>query len=197
MKKLLALLLAAAMVLSFAACGNDKGSGKITMWIPEEIVETTKEYAEKFLKENYPGWTVEVEAIGTGEAATNAIADPEAAGDILNLAQDQIARLVSVGGVTAITGDHLKKAEELNDAGSVAAGKVADTLYAYPITSDNGYFMFYDKSIISNPGSLEDCIKDCEKAGKNFYYGISNGWYQVSTFFATGCSILANASHRV
>jgi arabinogalactan oligomer/maltooligosaccharide transport system substrate-binding protein len=57
------------------------------------------------------------------------------------------------------------------------------------MTSDNGYFLYYDKSVVTNPDSLEDIVADCEAAGKNFYFEINSGWYQPAFFFGTGCEL--------
>ncbi len=57
------------------------------------------------------------------------------------------------------------------------------------MTSDNGYFLYYDKSVISDPSDLDTILSDCESAGKYFYMDIANGWYIPSFFFATGCNI--------
>ena len=57
------------------------------------------------------------------------------------------------------------------------------------MTSDNGYFMYYDTSIISetDADSLEAIIAACEKAGKKVRFALENAWYTASFFFATGC----------
>jgi len=57
------------------------------------------------------------------------------------------------------------------------------------MTSDNGYFMYYDKSVVTDPTSLEAILADCEVAGKNFYMEINSGWYQTAFFFATGAEL--------
>ena len=77
-----------------------------------------------------------------------------------------------------------------NDEGAVGAATVGSTLYAYPLTSDNGYFMYYDKSVVTDPTDLDTIITDCEKAGKNIYMEINSGWYQTAFFFGTGCDLL-------
>ena len=57
------------------------------------------------------------------------------------------------------------------------------------MTSDNGYFLYYDKSVISDPSTLEQILADCEAAGKNFYFEINSGWYQTAFFFGAGCEL--------
>jgi len=78
---------------------------------------------------------------------------------------------------------------ESNDAGSVAAATMNDSLCAYPMTSDNGYFLYYDKSVVSDPSSLETILADCEAAGKTFHMELTSGWYQPAFFFGSGCNL--------
>jgi arabinogalactan oligomer/maltooligosaccharide transport system substrate-binding protein len=63
-------------------------------------------------------------------------------------------------------------------------------MYAYPLTADNGYFMYYDKSVIpeEDVDSLEKLIEDCEANQKYFAMELqTSAWYIASFFFATGC----------
>jgi arabinogalactan oligomer/maltooligosaccharide transport system substrate-binding protein len=61
------------------------------------------------------------------------------------------------------------------------------------MTSDNGYYLYYDKSIVTDPTSLEAIIADCEAAKDAkadhhlFRYALENGWYTASFFFGAGC----------
>ena len=61
-------------------------------------------------------------------------------------------------------------------------------MYAYPMTSDNGYYMYYDTSIISEEDaeSLEAIIAACEANNVKFRYALENAWYTASFFFGAG-----------
>ena len=135
------------------------------------------------------GYTVEIQATGEGDAAGNMVTDVQAGADIFGFAQDQLARLVAAGALMPLTGYYENFVSTSNDAGAVGASKVGNTVYAFPITSDNGYFLYYDKSVVTDPTSLDAIVADCEKAGKNIYMEINSGWYQTSFFFATGCKL--------
>ena len=117
------------------------------------------------------------------------ITDVEGGADMFGFAQDQITRLVSAGAVCPIVGDNAAFVTAENDAGAALAATVGDTIYAYPMTSDNGYFLYYDSNVVTDPTSLEKIVEDCEAAGKNFYMEINSGWYQPAFFFATGCTL--------
>lgn len=137
----------------------------------------------------YADYAVTVEAVGEGDAASNMLTDLDAGADIFNFAQDQLARLVAAGALIELSEENAAIVAEENDAGSVAAATMGDLVYAYPLTSDNGYFLYYDKSVVSDPGSLEAIVADCEAAGKGFYMEINSGWYQPAFFFGAGCTL--------
>ena len=170
---------------------TDYGTGEITVWVAENVTDFTSEQIAKFQEANpqYAGYTVTVEPVGEGDAAGNMITDVEGGADIYGFAQDQIARLVSSGALMPITGDYKTQIETANDAGAVGAATVGDMVYAFPLTSDNGYFLYYDKSVVTDPTSLDAIVKDCEAAGKSFYMEINSGWYQPAFFFGTGCEL--------
>lgn len=163
---------------------------EVKVWVAENVVDFTNDQIANF-KTQYPQYenvTFTVEAVGEGDAAGNMITDVTAGADVFGFAQDQLTRLVSAGAVEEVNPDYVAAVEAENSAGVVEAGKVGGTLYAYPMTADNGYFLYYDKSVISDPSTLEGIIADCEAAGKNFYIDMT-GWYQVAFFFGTGCEL--------
>lgn len=171
---------------------EDYGSGEIVIWVADNVVDLTKKYADDFIASNpdYSGYTVTVEPVGEGDAAGNMITDVEAGADIFGFAQDQLTRLVVAGALYDISGTYYEQfVSTNNDGGAIAAAKVGDAMYAFPVTSDNGYFMYYDKSVITDTSTLEAVIEQCEAAGKNFYFEINSGWYQTAFFFATGCEL--------
>ena len=170
---------------------TDYGTGEITVWVAENVQTFTEEQLKSFQEANpqYAGYTVTVQPVGEGDAAGNMITDVEGGADIYGFAQDQIARLVSSGALMPVTGDYKTQVETQNDAGAVGAATVGDMVYAFPLTSDNGYFLYYDKSVVTDPTSLEAIVADCEAAGKGFYMEINSGWYQPAFFFGTGCEL--------
>ena len=191
-KKIFACFLVVAMILSLTGCGKSKfGSGEIKIWVADAVVDFTNQQVAAFMEANpdYAGYTVTVEPVGEGDAAGNMITDVQGGADIYAFAQDQIARLVSAGALEEVAPENEAAVKSENDAGSVAAATVGGKLYAYPLTSDNGYFLYYDKSVVTDPSSLEAILADCEAAGKNFYMEINSGWYQTAFFFATGCDL--------
>ena len=198
MKKILSVVLALAMLLSFASVVMADYSGDVKIWVAENVVDFTKEQVEAFKAANpeYAGMNVIVEPVGEGDAASNIITDVEAGADIFGFAQDQLARLVAAGALLDVEPENAEVVKAENDAGSVAAVTLGDTMYAYPMTSDNGYFLYYDKSVVTDPSSLEQVLADCEAAGKNFYMEINSGWYQTAFFFGAGCELTFNSDNE-
>ncbi len=174
-----------------AAEDIDYGTGSITIWVAEEVNAFTQSQVDKFMEENpqFAGYTVSIEAVGEGDAAKNMLTDVEGGADIYGFAQDQLARLISAGAVMEVIGDYADFISTSNDAGAVSAATMGDAIYAFPMTSDNGYFLYYDSSVVTDPTSLEAIIADCEAAGKGIYMEINSGWYQTAFFFATGCEL--------
>ena len=225
MKKLLALLLALAMIFALAACGETAtetpaaqggdapaadggdqpagdapaagtsdlaGTYKITVWVGESAVDLTKKQIEDFNASNDLGivFEAEVHPVSEATAADQMLVDINAGADLYCFPQDQFARLVQAGALNPLGVKAAETVTAANDAGVVAAATSGDTLYAYPLTSDNGYFMYYDKSVIpeEDVDSLEKLIADCEAADKFFAFEAqTSAWYIASWFFATGC----------
>ncbi|MBQ8160857.1 MAG: extracellular solute-binding protein [Clostridia bacterium] len=189
MKKVLALVMALAMLLSVACA--EGFSGNVKIWVADAVVDFTQQQVDAFKAANpeYAGMTVTIEPVGEGDAASNMITDVEGGADLYGFAQDQLARLVAAGALIDVAPENADVVEKENDAGAVSAVKMGDTMYAYPMTSDNGYFLYYDKSVVTDPTDLEKVLEDCEKAGKNFYMEINSGWYQTAFFFGAGCTL--------
>ena len=194
MKKLLAFVLAAVMALSacMTASAELAGTYDITIWVAENAVALTEKQVQDFNATNTDGivFNATIEAVSEADAATQMITDVEAGGDIFCFAQDQFARLVQANALAKLGTKAAETVTANNDPATVAASTSGDVLYAYPLTADNGYFMYYDKSVIpeEDVDSMEKLIADCEAAQKYFAFEQqTSAWYLASFFFATGC----------
>ena len=194
MKKLLAFVLAAVMALSvcLTASAELAGTYDITIWVAENAVALTEKQVQDFNATNTDGivFNATIEAVSEADAATQMITDVEAGGDIFCFAQDQFARLVQANALAKLGTKAAETVTANNDPATVAASTSGDVLYAYPLTADNGYFMYYDKSVIpeEDVDSMEKLIADCEAAQKYFAFEQqTSAWYLASFFFATGC----------
>ena len=209
MKRFLALALALILCLSmFAGCqeGTDNpttggtpsgdkplaGTYDVKIWVANNMVDLTTQQVADFNANNDQGIVLNatIEPGGEGDAASKMTTDVEAGADLFCFASDQTARLIQAGALSKLGVAATDLVKKSHDAESLAAVTAGDYLYAYPLTSDNGYFMYYDKSVITEDvdiTSLEALIAACEAAGKNFSFELENSWYIVSFFFATGC----------
>lgn len=215
MKKTLAIVLALVMVLGVIACTPKSvttttaptetktetttsasselaGEYTITVWCAEKVVDLTKKQIEDFNKSNDMGITFKatVEAVGEGDAATKMITDVEAGGDLYFFAQDQFNRLVQAGALGALGAKAVEFVKTNNLEASIPAATTdGEAFYAYPVTADNTYFVFYDKSVVKaeSLGDISKMIADCEAAGKTFCFNLKDGWYLPSFFFGAGC----------
>lgn len=128
MKKLLALLLAFAMILSLTACGGNSGTAEtqapaanntnteaadasnetvaLTLWGAEEDQALLAQLVEEF-KAAYPDQTFDIQ-IGVESESTakdTVLTDIEAAADVFAFANDQLNDLVSAGALLNLSGD--------------------------------------------------------------------------------------------
>ena len=208
MKRTLAILLALVMVLALVACGKGNegtegpantgtstelaGTYDITVWVGENAVDLTKKQIEDYNNTNTDGikFNATVNPVSEATSADQMLVDVSSGADLYCFAQDQFARLVQGGALNKLGDKAAETVRAANDPGVVAAATSGDTLWAYPMTSDNGYFMYYDKSVIpeDDVDSLEKLIADCEAANKYFAFEANtSAWYIASWFFATGC----------
>lgn len=203
MKRILACLICLALLTGtiavLAGCNNkvEETSYDIVVWTSETegVTDQVAAQIDRFNETNTDGihFNYVIEGIGEGEAATQMIASVEDGADLYFFAQDQLSRLVQAAALAPLGEKASATVKAENDASAVAAVTVDNKLYAYPATSDNGYFMYYDKSVVKaeHLGSLEDILADCEAANKMFSFNLEgSGWYNASFFFATGCQSL-------
>ncbi len=163
----------------------------ITLWVAENSMDFTQRQVDTFMaaNEQYADLKVRLESVGEGDAADRVLESDEELVDMFVFAQDQLARLVTAGRLSVVSDENAAVIARANDDGSVSAVQVGDTTYAYPVTSDNGYFLYYDSSVVTDPSSLESIIASCEAAGKGVLMEVNSGWYQPAFFFGAGCTL--------
>lgn len=184
---------AADPVANLIAATTDTVS--LTVWASEEDQTLTADLLEKF-KAQYPDVTFDIQLGSESEstAKDTILADVEAAADVFAFADDQINEMVAAGALQPVSATYTYDVAGENLAGAVDAATVNGTLYAYPMTADNGYFMFYDASVFSadDVQSLEKMIEVAGAAGKKIAMDVSNGWYIYSFFQGAGYDLSLN-----
>lgn len=210
-KKVLSALLCVSMVATMVTgCGSkDEGaaapagteeaaapaaSGEtiaLTVWAAEEDQTLTAELVENFKAAN-PDQTFDI-TIGVeseAKAKDDILVDPEAAADVFAFASDQITDLVNAGVLQPVQDVDTISSE--NVAGSVDAATVDGTLYAYPMSADNGYFLFYDSTVVTDPSNWDAILADCAAAGKKAGMVMASGWYNAGFFYGAGFTTALN-----
>ncbi len=213
MKKILALVLALLMVATvFAACGGGGGetpSGGDTpsgdtdvfggednitlkVWAPEKAKELTEKQCQAFI-EQYPDKTISIEVVaqGEGDAATALLNDPDTAADVFSFPVDQLNKLVRAGVIAQVFDEYLEDVKANNSAFTVDAATVDGTTWAFPETGENGYYLVYDKSVVSDDQAktLEGVLQACRDAGRKFIMDAGNGFYSCIFPFTGGLEV--------
>ena len=111
---------------------------------------------------------------------------------LFSFPDDQLSAMVAGGALAPVP-----NAQEISDrmvAESVSAASINGTLYAYPMTADNGYFLYYNKEYFSEEDvqTLDSILKICEENGKKLSMELNSGWYMYSFFGNTGLSMHIN-----
>lgn len=199
LKKVLASTLAAATVLSSAVYVNAEDETiSLTLWGAEEDQTLLGELVEEF-KAAYPDVTFDIQ-IGVESESTakdTILTDVEAAADVYSFADDQLTDLVKAGALLnleeygealTLAGKTLDDVKAANVPGSIEAATIDGSLYAFPRAADNGYFLFYDSSVLSEEdvASWDSLLAAAEKAGKKVGMTLASGWYNASFFYGAG-----------
>lgn len=188
----LCLVLVLAAVCALAACKEDYDY-EIVVWVGEGTRELTENQIAAFNETNEWGikFKADVEIFSESISVGNAVQKPADCADLFCFAQDQLATAVRSKLLASLSQASIDFIKQNNDAESQAAATIGNTIRAFPMTADNGYFMYYNKDIIdeSHIDSLEDIIADCVSHGQNLSMNLTDngGWYSAAFFYATGC----------
>jgi len=204
MKKIVALSLVLCLILALGACGAKKSTGsdgdakptgsgetvKLTVWVGDNYPTVTQKMIDSFKAAN-PGTTYEI-TIGIESESSckdTVLLDPEAAADVYTFADDQLGELVRGGAIQPVS-QNTVAIKSANGAGAIEAATIDGTLYAYPMSASNGYFMYYDSRFFSadDVKSLNTMATKAAGAGKyvGMQFGADGGWYIYSFFKGAG-----------
>ena len=118
--------------------------------------------------------------------------DLEAGADVFAFADDQLNTLVAAGALEPVeNAGHIK---EENLPGAVEAASVGEVLYAYPLTADNGYFLYYDKQYFNEEDikTFDRILQIAEENEKKVTMDWSSAWYVYAFFGNTGLEVGLN-----
>ena len=225
-KKLVSVLVSAAMISTLlAGCGGgsseestgeagsssgEKQDVSLTLWGAEEDQALLQSLIDSF-KEEYAdaaNFDISLGVESESTAKDTVLTDAEAAADVYAFASDQLPDLVNAGALQSIdemdealqayAGKGVADIESANSADSVEAATFNDTLYAFPMTADNGYFLYYDSSVLSEEdvASWDSLLAAADAAGKKVAMTLASGWYNASFFYSAGFTTSLNGLER-
>lgn len=191
MKKLLALFLSVSMMLGLVSMAAADETVNLLVWVGDDADQAWINGVIDNFKAANTGTTFDIKVGIQSESTAKAtvLTDITAAADVYTFADDQLGELVLAGALQPVYNPEDITAR--NSAGSVAAASVDGALYAYPATADNGYFMFYDKSVFTADDvmTLDKMMEVAAAAGKKVSMEMSGAWYMYSFFAGAGLSM--------
>lgn len=120
------------------------------------------------------------------------LGDLEGGADVFAFADDQVSALAAAGALDPLEEEEAVRAASLPAA--VEAASVGGTLYAYPLTADNGYFLYYNKAYFTEEDvqSLDRILEAAAQAGRLVSMDWSSAWYVYAFFGNTGLEVGLN-----
>ena len=199
MKKLLSILLVLLMACSMmVGCSKEPTVVNLKVWGAQEDQEMLAGMIEDFKAANADKeWNIELGVVGEPDAAKKYLEDPEAAADVFAFANDQLRDLVNAGGLYKVT-RNTDNFSEIYAPGTIDAASIDGTLYAYPMTADNGYFMYYNSDFFTadEVKDFDTMLAKAAAAGKKVFMDVSNGWYIASFFLGNGGTLSIGADGK-
>lgn len=200
MKKLLLIIMILAMLGSiFAGCTKAKETVDLKVWGSQEDQAMLQKMIDEFKVANTDAiYNITLGVVGEGDARARFLEDPAAAADVFQFANDQIIDLVNAGALYEVTRNKTAIVAA-NMSSSIEAATVNDKLYAYPSTADNGYFLYYDKSVFTEEDvkSLDKILEVAAAKNKKVFMDVSNGWYIASFFLGAGGTLTVKDGKQV
>lgn len=182
------------------ATPTEKQDVSLRMWGAEEDQTMLQGMIDAFVA-NYAdvaNITVELGVESEADAKDDVLTDIEAAADVYAFASDQIADLYKAGALQnleemdgalqAYAGKSLADVKAANIASAVEGATVDGKLYAFPMTGDNGFFMFYDASVLTadDVKTWKGILDAAQAAGKKVGMTFASGWYNAAFFYGAG-----------
>ena len=203
-KRILLLIVSTCFLLTAAACNSRVPAPEesrpaqervsLTVWGAEEDEALLEEIFASF-QAHYAGqadFQISYQAQSESNCKDVLLGDLEGGADVFTFADDQVAALAAAGGLDPIADAAAVRGACLPAA--VEAASVGDTLYAYPLTADNGYFLYYNKAYLTQEDvqSLDRMLEAAAQAGKLVSMDWSSAWYVYAFFGNTGLEVGLN-----
>ena len=167
---------------------NSGGVVKLKVWAEEANWEVMEKMFASFKEQYKNEATFEIELIqgNEGETKNMLLADVYGGADVFSFADDQLNAMVSGGALAEIPNPDEVKAANLEDA--VNSCIVNGKMYAYPMTADNGYFLYYNKEYLTEEdvSTWDNLLAAAQRQGKTVGMEVSGAWYLYGFFAGAG-----------
>lgn len=198
---IITMLLCASLTLT--GCSNTTGSQKkevkkeaadkeqtvkLTLWGGAEDQKMLQSMVDDFKKEHASEASFDIKLAVESETTCKEtlLGDVEKGADVFAFPDDQLQALAASGVLQEIRDADQVKQDNIK--GAVEAASVNDRLFAYPMTADNGYFLYYNKKYFSGNDvkKLDTILAKAEKVHKKVTMDWTSAWYLYSFFGNTG-----------
>lgn len=167
---------------------------ELTVWGAQEDGELLAELVESFKKEygTQADFDIKIAYQSESQCKDYLFGDIENGPDVFAFADDQLRVMVAAGVLAPVSNAEAVKSANIDAANEAAS--VNGKLYAYPMTADNGYFLYYNKEYISDEDAktMDTLLQAAAQAGKKVTMEWTSGWYLYSFFGGTGLKMGLN-----
>ncbi len=161
---------------------------KLTLWGGAEDQKMLQSMVDDFKKEHASEASFDIKLAVESETTCKEtlLGDVEKGADVFAFPDDQLQALAASGVLQEIRDADQVKQDNIK--GAVEAASVNDRLFAYPMTADNGYFLYYNKKYFSGNDvkKLDTILAKAEKVHKKVTMDWTSAWYLYSFFGNTG-----------
>lgn len=182
--------------LFFAGCGKKEPEKvSLSVWCPSDntsmMTEMAEEFRQLYAEEVQLSITVSAEEELTCKETV--LANPKAAADVYIFAADQFEELWRNGALLPVTLDteQIVEANGGVDSGAIRCATKDGTLYAYPVTASNGYFLYYNSEYFTKDDvkSFDRILEVAAANDKKVAMDFGSGWYIYSFFKGAGLNV--------
>lgn len=174
------------------------GTVALELWCAGDDLELekslVKEFKKKYADDRYK-FDIKINtAYGEDKAGQKIVENPQEGADVFNFADDQLSSLVQANAIAEISPLFQGNVVADNTDDSVKVCELGGKPYGFPKTSDNGFFLYYDKRIYKSEDDVKELDKMIETAAankKNVFMSLGNGWYSAGFFFAADKDIFS------
>ena len=116
------------------------------------------------------------------------VSDWDVGPDVYAFASDKIMTLFQAGALATVPSKVVSEYQETMKAGAMDLyAKFANKYVAYPFDASNGYFLYYDKSVLNETDvqTVEGILAKCT-ADRQFAYNLEEAFYGIGALFTWG-----------